>query len=115
MTASVFAIIVIIINSFFNAIGQLFFKKGADQIKSIKTLIANKFIWLGIIIYALCTVVFVGALRYGELSTLYPFVATNYIWVSLFAQKYLNEKMNLIKWLGILLILIGVFSISLGL
>ena len=115
MSTSIIAIIVVIINSFFNAIGQLFFKKGADKLeRNFYKIVTNKFILAGITIYILGTVVFVGALRYGELSVLYPFVATNYIWVSLLASKYLGEKMNLIKWLGISLIIIGVFAISLG-
>ncbi len=116
MTTSIIAIAVVIINAFFNSVGQLFFKKGADRLeRNFYKIITNKYIWTGIIIYVLGTVVFVGALRYGELSVLYPFVATNYIWVSLLASKYLGEKMNIVKWLGILLIIIGVFAIGLGL
>jgi uncharacterized membrane protein len=56
---------------------------------------------------------FIYAVKHGELSVLYPFVATSYIWANLLAMKYLDEKMNKLKWLGIVFIIIGVGLIAL--
>jgi len=60
------------------------------------------------------TVLFIPALRGGELSVLYPLVALVYVWVSLLSVRFLGEKMNPMKWLGIALILLGVTLIGLG-
>jgi uncharacterized membrane protein len=57
---------------------------------------------------------FIPALKGGDLSVLYPFVALAYIWVSLLSVKFLGEKMNKFKWLGIALIIIGVSFIGIG-
>ena len=50
------------------------------------------------------------AFKKGELSVLYPVVATSYVWVSILAPFFFpSETMNGWKWAGVLLIL---FSIS---
>ena len=64
--------------------------------------------------YALGTVLFIPALKGGDLSILYPFVALTYIWVSLLSVKFLGEKMNFMKWMGISLIIVGVSFIGIG-
>ena len=74
----------------------------------------NYHLFGGVGLYAIGTILFIPALKGGELSVLYPFVALNYIWVSLLSVKFLGEKMNRFKWLGIALIIIGVSFIGLG-
>jgi uncharacterized membrane protein len=68
----------------------------------------------GIGFYGVSTAMFIPALKGGELSVLYPLVALTYVWVSLLSVKFLNEKMNKMKWIGILLILFGVTLIGIG-
>ena len=48
----------------------------------------------------------VFALKNGELSILYPFLALSYIWVSLLSTKFLPvpEHMNVMKWIGVFII-----------
>ena len=75
---------------------------------------ANYHLFGGVILYALGTIFFIPALKGGDLSVLYPFVALGYIWVSLLSVKFLGEKMNKFKWIGISLIIIGVTFIGLG-
>jgi drug/metabolite transporter (DMT)-like permease len=65
-------------------------------------------------LYAIGTALFIPALKGGELSVLYPIVALTYIWVSFLSVKFLGEKMNKLKWLGIALIILGVSFIGLG-
>ena len=65
-------------------------------------------------LYELATIVFIPALRGGELSVLYPFISLSYVWVSLLSIKILKEKMNSFKWMGVALIIIGVSFIGFG-
>ena len=71
-------------------------------------------LYVGILFYGISALIFVFALKFGDLSALYPVAALSYIWISLLSIKFLKEKMNDIKWFGILLILIGVVLIGLG-
>jgi drug/metabolite transporter (DMT)-like permease len=47
-----------------------------------------------------------------ELSLVYPMVSVAYILVALFSWFFFKENVNLVRWLGILVIVMGVFLIS---
>lgn len=109
------SIIVITFACFIGSYGAILLKKGADTLKfKFKALITNKYLIGGVLIYGVSTIFYIIALRGGELSILYPLVSTTYVWIAIFSQKFLNEKMNKFKWLGILLILMGVSLIGIG-
>ena len=115
MATQLWAIGLVLLASVVGGIGPIFLKKASGKISlSLKSIIYNKNLITGLIFYGLSTILFIPALKGGELSVLYPFVATVYIWVSLLSVKMLNEKMNKFKLLGILLIIIGVSFIGLG-
>lgn len=115
MKTSITSIMVVIIASFIGALGPIYLKKGSQKfsLNPIK-LIKNKEIMIGFFLYAVATIIFIPALRWGEVSVLYPFVATTYIWVALLSVRFLNEKMSSYKWLGILSIILGVVMIGIG-
>lgn len=89
-------------------------KKAHKKSFKIKDIIKNYYLIAGFLFYALGTILFIPALKGGELSILYPLVATTYIWVSLWSIKFLKERMNKQKWIGVLLVIIGVIFIGLG-
>lgn len=90
-------------------------KKGAGRISlKIRDLLKNYYLIGGFLFYGIGTVLFIPALKGGELSVLYPLVATTYIWVSLWSIKLLKERMNKQKWIGVLLVIVGVIFIGLG-
>lgn len=105
----------VILASLIGSFGAILFKKAAKDLSfSMNELIKNKNLLLGVVLYGISTVFFVIPLKYGELSVLYPFVATTYIWTSLLSIKYLNERMNVWKWIGVALIIAGVTLIGVG-
>ena len=65
-------------------------------------------------LFVIGTMLFIPALRGGDLSILYPFVSLSYIWVALLSVRFLGEKMNKYKWIGIALIILGVSFIGIG-
>lgn len=95
--------------------GAIFFKKASEKLdKNIFKLLKLKTFYIGAILFASSTLFFVSGLKYGELSVLYPIISLSYIWVAILSIKFLNEKMNINKWAGILLIIGGVILIGLG-
>lgn len=115
MTTQLWAIGVVIFGTLIGAFGPIFLKKASTKrLSKIRYLATNYHLFGGIALYAIGTVLFIPALRGGELSVLYPFVALSYIWVSLLSVRFLGEKMNKLKWLGIALIIIGVSLIGFG-
>jgi len=96
------------------ALGPIFLKKSSKDLKFHISFIKNKYFLLGGLMYVLGTISFIYALKFVELSVLYPTVGIVYIWTSLFSIKMLGEKMSRKKWLGIFFILVGVAFIGLG-
>ena len=103
------AIGLVLIAAILGALGQLNFKLGSDKLSlKIRDLLRNRYLFIGIILYGISTIMFITALKGGELSVLYPIVATSYIWAILLAKKVLNEKINVYKWAGVAMIIFGV-------
>jgi len=92
---------IVLLCAFLGAIGQLFFKKASDSLDySILSIIGNKWLILGLIFYGIATMGYVFSLKYGDLSVLYPIIATSYVFVMILSWKYLGESITYYKWLG---------------
>ncbi|MBR9699625.1 EamA family transporter [Candidatus Woesearchaeota archaeon] len=109
------AVLLVLIATTVGSFGPIFLKKASHKLtRNVKKLITNYHLYIGILFYALGTILFIPALKGGDLSVLYPLVALVYVWVSLLSMRFLNEKMNRLKWFGIVLIIVGVSFIGLG-
>ena len=112
MTTELWAISLVIITGIFGGLAPIFLKKGVD-IFDFVNLKAYRNIAIGITIYILGSVIFIIALKGGELSVLYPLVGLSYIWTYFYSIIFLKEKITFSKWLGIILVVLGVFFVSL--
>lgn len=115
MATELWAIGLVILATLIGSFGPILLKKAsAKKLSKITSLIHNYPLFGGVALYAIGTLLFIPALKGGDLSVLYPFVALVYVWVSLLSVKFLGEKMNNLKWMGIILIIIGVTFIGVG-
>jgi len=115
MTTQLWAIGLVISATFIGAFGPILLKKAsAQRLSKLSSLATNYHLFGGVALYGIGTVLFIPALKGGDLSVLYPFVSLSYIWVSLLSVKFLGERMNKFKWMGIALIIIGVSFIGVG-
>ena len=115
MATQLWAIGMVILATFVGAFGPILLKKASSKsLSKINSLMTNYPLFGGVALYAIGTILFIPALKGGDLSVLYPFVALTYVWVSLLSVKFLGEKMNRFKWIGIALIIIGVTFIGIG-
>ncbi|MAE42182.1 multidrug transporter [Candidatus Woesearchaeota archaeon] len=115
MATELWAIGLVISATFVGAFGPILLKKASSKkLSKISSLIRNYHLMGGVSLYGLGTLLFIPALKGGDLSILYPFVSLTYIWVSLLSVKFLGEKMSMMKWWGIGLIILGVSFIGVG-
>lgn len=106
-------ILLVALCALLGATGQIFFKLASKNLSfDVMSLITNWKLFLGLFFYAIATVLFVFALRYGNLSILYPIIATSYIWVTIFSTVFLKEAFPPYKWIGVLLIIGAVWIIT---
>ena len=108
------AIMFVLLAAMFAAIGQILYKLASNKIVDIISFLFNPYIYVGVIIYAIGLFFTLKSLVYGEVSVVYPMMATSLIWVSLLSPLFFNDSMTLIKWIGIGIIILGVFFISKG-
>ena len=115
MATQLWAIGLVILASLIGAFGPILLKKASEKkLSKISSLMTNYALMGGVALYAIGTILFIPALKGGDLSILYPFVSLTYVWVSLLSVKFLGEKMNALKWFGITLIILGVSFIGFG-
>ena len=113
MITQIYSIILAIFASLLGGIMSILFKKGAikfnlNPFKQIK----NYNMILGLFCAGTGMILFIIALKGGELSILYPIIALQYLWACIFSIYFLKEKMTKFKWLGTILIIIGISIIS---
>ncbi len=109
------AIGLVIFGTLIGSWGAILFKLASREFSlNPMKLVKNWKLLLGGSCYLVSTVPFLIAIKYGELSLLFPFVSLSYVWVLLLSMIFLKEKMNMWKWLGIAFIIMGVTCIGLG-
>lgn len=90
-----------------------YFLKKSTQGNSIISIITNKFLYIGGTLYVMSSLINVWVLRFLPYSIVVPMGGICYIWTILISWKFLNEKINLKKILGVILIICGVVFITL--
>ena len=76
--------------------------------------LTNWQLMMGLCLYGGSTVLLVLALRYGELSMLYPVIALTYVWVAMLSLIFFHESVNIFKATGLLMIVGGVCVLGLS-
>jgi uncharacterized membrane protein len=105
------AIFLMILCTIFASIGQLLWKQGLINIDVSHWLtFFNLPFILGFVSYGVGILFMLLAFKNGELSVIYPIIATSYVWVSLGSLFIFGDLMNTWKWVGVITI---VFSVAL--
>lgn len=107
-------IIIIVISTFVAAVAVILVKKGIDKIdfKNINFIEDSKKILPGASLFVINVFIYYTALKYGDVSSLFPITSLSYVWTAILAKKYLNERITLRKILGTTLIIGGVVLIG---
>lgn len=114
------AIWIVICCTLLVAIAQYLIKLGAGRLShaglfgTLIGILTIPQIFAGYCLYGVFTVLFVYALRHGELSILYPLIALGYVWVTITAVLAFHESMNPMKVVGLAVIVAGVAVLGLG-
>lgn len=99
--------------SIVGSLAAVLLKCGANRLTKpyVKSLV-----WLagGILLFCLSSVFYVWGLKDGSLTVLYPMVSLGYVWTLLWSRIFFGEPFNRHKFVGLALVLLGVFCIGLG-
>jgi drug/metabolite transporter (DMT)-like permease len=121
LTLKLFALI--ILNDIGDTIAQLIMKKGlihtginsvnlGNIVEFASRNASSAMVWLGILFYVLNFFIWIVILYRVDLSIAMPVGSTSYIFVPLAAMLFLHEHVGLIRWGGILCIILGIHFVS---
>ena len=104
----------VLFGSVIGSFGAVFLKSGAAKLKLGFWNIFNLRLAFGVALFLLSSVFFILGIRHGELSVLYPMVSLGYVWTLFWSRLFFKEAFTRQKFIGLGLILVGVFFVGLG-
>ena len=102
-------------------IGQLLMKKGmlefgtfpvSQLLFKIIPMFMNPYVFLGFACFGISSIFWLVVLSRLPLSLVYPMVSVAYILVAFASMIFFKEQVSVVRWLGISIIIVGVFLIS---
>ncbi len=112
------AIGLVTVGTLLNAAAHLLMKSGTsgaspdNPLALLFYIFQNPKLFAGYSLYGLFTVVLTVALKYGELSILYPLIAVGYVWVTILSIVLYQETVNPWKIAGLVTVVAGVAIIG---
>lgn len=117
---------ILILTDILETLTQFCFKKSAlaesgfnvaglsDIFIFLKWVFSSPYLWFGLLSVLVTFIIWSTILSKIDLSVAIPIASFSYILVPLVSIIFLQEKINLIRWVGIFFILLGVIFVSLS-
>jgi multidrug transporter EmrE-like cation transporter len=112
----------ILLSAISGVAGQTVIKLGvsrpgaAEATAGLFSLIAMIFrsplILLGLMLYGVGALAWIAVLSRLDLSLAYPFLALNFVLVALVSRIFLGESIPSLRWLGIMVICVGILLVA---
>jgi drug/metabolite transporter (DMT)-like permease len=115
---------ILIIGLVFESAGVVLLKKGMTQVGEVKTIcvseiarvvkagIMNSQILLGVFFEALFFVSLLILMSKSDISFLWPMTGLSFVFATLAAMLFLDEKVSVVRWAGVIAIMLGAGLIS---
>lgn len=108
-----------------NTVAQLSLKQGLvslggvqfsslPRMDVIRKILGNPFLLLWAVLLAFSMVLWLNAISLTSLSFAYPFLSLNIVLTALGSALFLKEQISLSQWMGIFLVVIGIFFVTQG-
>lgn len=117
-------LLILLVGLVFESTGVVLLKKGMEQIGEIhgytvaemfrvfKAGVTNPQILLGVFFEALFFACLLILMSKSDISFLWPLTALSFVFATLAAIWFLGEKVSTVRWIGVILIMIGAAFIS---
>jgi drug/metabolite transporter (DMT)-like permease len=108
------SMLLVFLASVIGSFGAVFLKLGSAKINRSPLSFLNSQLVFGVCLFLGSSVFYAFGIRGGQLSVLYPMVSLGYIWTLIWSRVFFKEAFTREKFVGLALILLGVFFVGLG-
>jgi|ERR1041385_2243300 uncharacterized membrane protein len=117
-------LLILLVGLVFESTGVVCLKKGIDSLGEIKSIsvaevarivkagVTNGQILLGVLFEALFFLCLLVLMSKSEISFLWPLTALSFVFATFAAIWFLGERVSAVRWVGVILIMIGAGFIS---
>ena len=118
--------LLILCSEFWNTLGQILFKKATNALEKphlksfhstrdfVTKILGMPGIWLGLGSMAVGLVIWLVALAQSDLSLVFPIGSVQYLLILVGARLFLGERIDTMKWVGTLLVAVGIVLITIS-
>jgi multidrug transporter EmrE-like cation transporter len=114
MRTPVSSIFLVLFASVIGSFGAVFLKLGAERLRYGLRHALNAKLITGILLYIGSSIPFIMGIRNGELSVLYPMVSLGYVCAMVWSRLFFKEPITPGKIGALMMIIVGIVSISAG-
>jgi len=119
-------VIAMLIASAATAGGQILIKKGMQTVGSLEAYqpmallsyfgqaLSNPYVILGTILNGVFYFLLIASLSWADVTVAVPFTAIEYVFAAVLAVTILQEVVSPMRWIGIVLVVIGVLLVSIS-
>ena len=84
----------------------------AGLVSLVTMIVRSPMVLLGLVLYGVGALAWIAVLSRLDLSMAYPFLALNFVLVTVSSRLILGETVPLLRWMGILVICVGILIVS---
>jgi multidrug transporter EmrE-like cation transporter len=123
-SSTLFSLMMLVTSVVFAVAGQITLKTAMNEVgrigateiaaagDTITRAIREPRLWLGLVLFGISAVFWLVVLSRVDLSVAYPFVGLSYIVVVLFSRLFLHEQVGAVRWLGVVVVAVGIAIIG---
>jgi len=103
---------VVLLKKGINQIGDINGYTAAEIFRIVKSGLTSQMIWLGIFFEALFFIGLLVLMARSDISFLWPLTGLSFVFATFAARWFLNEHVSPVRWIGVVLIVLGAGFIS---
>jgi multidrug transporter EmrE-like cation transporter len=104
----------LILKSAMDSVGRIGSREVSNPGATITRAIKEPKLWLGLVLFGVSALFWLVVLSRVPLSVAYPFVGISYVLIVLFARFFLDEHVPLSRWIGVLVVALGIVIVGLS-